>query len=226
MNFGSTDCYNSGAYWYKDVRHSKNNSGDSPLITAVRYGHLSCVEALIRVGADVNQTGQQSRTPLIEAVMQVLRTGNIGGRPDKSGAEVNVARLLEHASAERDYYKYSFQSIPKDKAAVDALTEGVSSNTREKIVVLLIKSGANVNKKDCTGETALIKALQRGHLRLAKLLIESKASMNVNTEALAGVLTQAAVRGDAEIVRFIVQSRVSAKTMYIHSCKALMAATV
>ena len=65
VNFRSTDCYtgksdyyNSGAYWYKDVRGGKNNPGDNPLITAVRCGHLSCVEALIHLGADVNQTGQ------------------------------------------------------------------------------------------------------------------------------------------------------------------------
>ena len=103
------------------------------MITAVRYGHLSCVEALIRLGADVNQTGQQSRTPLIEAVTQVLRTGNIGGRLDKSGAEVNATQILEPAASERDHYKYSFQSMSKDKAAMNALTEGVSSNIREKI---------------------------------------------------------------------------------------------
>ena len=146
VNNRSTDCYtgmfdyyNNGAYWYKDTRGGRNNPGDSPLITAVRYGHRSCVEALIRLGADVNQTGQQSRTPLIEAVTQVLRTGNIGGRPDKSGAEVNVTHILEPAEADRDYYKYSFQSISKDKAAMDALTEGVSSNTRENIVMNVMK---------------------------------------------------------------------------------------
>ena len=44
---------------------------------------------------------------------------------------MNATQILEPAATERDYYKYSFQSIPKDKPATDALTEGTSSHTRE-----------------------------------------------------------------------------------------------
>ena len=47
----------------------------------------------------------------------------------------------------------------------------------------------------------------------------------MDREALAKVLTEAAIEGNTEIVRFIVQSRVNPKTMYSHSCNALMAAT-
>ena len=69
--------------------NTQNSDGTSPLVTAVRHCHLTCVESLISVGADVNQADQQGSSPLMEAVMQGKCTTNSTQSEFKSGAEVN-----------------------------------------------------------------------------------------------------------------------------------------
>jgi len=74
---------------------------------------------------------------------------------------------------------------------------------RRPLVDLLLKSGAKVNDKNHSGETALHYAAANGHKAVAEALLKNKADVNARSETGATPLALAQASGKADVVALL-----------------------
>jgi ankyrin repeat protein len=160
----------------------------SPLADTIKAGDRQDALALIRAGADVNQTQNDGTTPLHWAVYQVdpelvstlLRneaganvSNDFGATPLSQAARVanaDMVAMLLDAGADPDMANSDGQT-PLMLAAWTGVVE---------VAELLINHGANVNAEErWTGQSALMWAASRNHAGMAELLIASGADVHV-----------------------------------------------
>ena len=126
---------------------------------AAADGHVTCLKAAIDAGADVNifdqPTGQRKE------ILDAIHTFSSGGAYDTS----KYAEL---------YFETTDLHDPPQKTALILSAE----NGHNECVELLIKVGADVNKKDTLGRTPLMAAVESGHHECADLLIQAGADVN------------------------------------------------
>lgn len=127
--------------------NSRNKFGDTALRLAVMGNRAPVVRKLVESGAKINTVNDEGLSPLVSSV--------INGRDDialfliQSGADANIDS------------RYPYRP---------ALTQA-AINWDEKLTEALLKAGADVNKTDYHGKTALQFALGRnGHEQVAKLI--------------------------------------------------------
>lgn len=125
-----------------NVNHP-NDAGDTALIIASRWGHANTARFLIEKGAKVNARNNKNSTALLVAarhdcvdVLQVLldNGANVHAR-DKKG-----------------------RSVLHRAVAGMWLIEGVPVKTKERMVDILLKAGADPNVRDVAGKTAADRA--------------------------------------------------------------------
>ena len=164
------------------------------VVYAARYGHDTCLQAIIDAGADVNTRGKQGYTALICAAqfgndkcLEILF---------KSGADVNLKKqhgysALHYASnGSKLYHVKCVHSLVQAGADVNIasytgitplmIAAGCTSN--DDCVNMLIKPGADVNASDHYWENSLVTAVQRGTKDNVKILIAEGA----NVDSVAG----------------------------------------
>jgi ankyrin repeat protein len=128
----------------------QNSIGDSPLALACANRLYNHAEFLINKGADVNQTDNEGRTPLVHAVLTEPASNRCNTRTIQNlinaGANINVV----------------------DAEGNTLLAEAVSSGNT-KIVRLLVNSGIE-DVENNNGETAHRIALLNGDAEMLKLL--------------------------------------------------------
>ncbi|KAK3687409.1 ankyrin repeat-containing domain protein [Podospora appendiculata] len=170
----------------------RSADGMYPLHLAAMSGRLKAARLLIRAGADVDSKEKKGRTPLHWACIH---------------NHFEVARLLIQAGAD----------IHAGNA--NKRTPLVSAVLNPRIVSLLIRHGADVNKSDFQDCQPLAIAAHNGALEAVRLLIDSGADINhrdwegdtalceagadfrnVNDHGW-GVLHQLATGGDVELMR-------------------------
>ncbi|KAH6879707.1 hypothetical protein BKA70DRAFT_1576152 [Coprinopsis sp. MPI-PUGE-AT-0042] len=198
---------------------------DSPLMLAVRRGHLACAKALLSLpGVDANLLGDRSQNALmcaaayghIECVQLLTEVPDIDFRAADSlgrtpltlaaggghtevvkllvglpGIDINAAdrygltALIRASSAghtavvkellsaqEIDVNLASFRSAYYcGRGKKTALTAAASEGHINIVKQLLEVPGINVNVPDAAGETALSKALAKGHREIVDLLL-------------------------------------------------------
>jgi len=113
-----------------ELTHKLDESGMTPLITAVFWGKLNSARKLINLGADVNERGENQDTPLIWACIK-------GNKP--------MARLLIQQGADVN---------AKNSKGMTCMHFVVEHEDRG-LVDLLLKNGARINAKDNDGVTPL-----------------------------------------------------------------------
>jgi ankyrin repeat protein len=138
-----------------DVNH-QNAVGDTALIMASRYDHLSVVKCLLENGAEIDIRNKKWSTALLVAarhdaidVLEILlRYGAHPRVKDKKG------RTPLHRAVEGIW-----------------LVDGVPGTVKEDMVRKLLRAGANPDAKDLEGKTAAQRAgWLRGSEGLRKLL--------------------------------------------------------
>ncbi len=85
----------------------------------------------------------------------------------------------------------------------------------EKRAIELIKDGANLEKKDTLGYTALIRASQRGHVEVVKALLDAGAKVNEKNNEGYTALIWASKNGHVEVVEALLDAgeKVNEKTL-------------
>jgi ankyrin repeat protein len=136
------------------------------------------VMLLIRSGANVNAKDKQGRTALMEAA--------------RNGCETIVPLLINNGA-----------DVKNSTALIDAVESyGNDEDKKERIVMLLIRSRANVNAKDEQGRTALLEAARNGYEKMVQLLIDNGTDVNAATMAI-----RAAVKiGNERIVKLLIDA--------------------
>ncbi|GIY72668.1 transient receptor potential cation channel subfamily A member 1 homolog [Caerostris darwini] len=132
----------------------KNLSGNTALHLAVSKGHLEIVEILLKKGADVKTTFDNSSHPLHLAAI----SGNVD----------IVKCLLKHGAAVNCVN--NFGETPLHKAAAYNASD---------VIDFLLKNGANLESHDNSHFTPLLIAVAEGHVDAIKTLLKYKAKINV-----------------------------------------------
>ena len=128
---------------------------ESPLMTAIRYSHVQCLNELIAAGADVNE-GTDDHTPVTLAL-----------RPRGIEADEQCLDLLVNAGSDLDSPRFATGDTPLIYVCRDDIK-----------VKILIRKGTDVNAKNRDGSTALMRAAVDGIHRSVKLLLEAGADVN------------------------------------------------
>mmetsp|Transcript_18800 Transcript_18800/g.18916 ORF Transcript_18800/g.18916 Transcript_18800/m.18916 type:complete len:404 (+) Transcript_18800:38-1249(+) len=158
-----------------------NRAGLSPLVVAVRRGHLNIVNALLELGADSNihDIGKRVGTPLIQAIRQRIP---------------KLVRRLLQAGAHVDLSNYCGQT---------ALMEAVDCEDPS-LVMILLSAGATVNLQDQNGRTALFKAST--NVSITRLLVDAKANLNIQDKEGRTALIESSFRGNVDVVKCLLHS--------------------
>jgi len=163
-----------------DINES-DKFGWTALIKAANYNHKKIVKLLIENGADINKEKEDGETALDFAM--------------QNGHEEVVKFLIENGADldKRNYFYYFNILDPKYKRLIiknkknwdendmhAALIWSIENNYIEGVKIL-IKKGANVNKK-IYRSFPIILAAEKGRTEIVKLLIENGANVNVKTD--------------------------------------------
>ncbi len=139
------------------IANSKNNRGQTCLITASSRGYKDIVSLLLENNADIELTYNSNSNALIAA----SRRGHI---------EV-VRLLLKHGANPNVSRGY------RGTAINSAIYKGYND-----VIKLLIDNGGDTNIPDKTGRTPLFEAIVYGKIALMKLLLEKGADINIQDE--------------------------------------------
>lgn len=134
---------------------SKDDSGFTPLHTAVFAAHAEVAEFLLSKGADVNAREKNGATPLI--------IGAMGGRVEVDGQAGVEALLLTHKA----------DINAKSANGMTALHVAALLGHAD-VVKLLLAKGADLNAKDEKDNTPSDYAAQQGRQEVLKLLSASR----------------------------------------------------
>ena len=160
-------------------KNAVNQYGESALQVAVEKGSLEMVDALLDHGANANNVSlmPQARAPLLIAAEQ----GNeeIVSRLLEAGANVNFkdeqGKTALHYASSREVGKLLLEAnaeiTAEDLNGRAPLHEMALRGDYELIEEALFY-GADPNKADSNGRTALLEASQKGHTAVAALLQE------------------------------------------------------
>jgi ankyrin repeat protein len=170
--------------------NGKSKNGETALMYGVCGGDSKLLKLLLKRGADVNARDNEGATPLMWAVSKC----DPHARSWKIEGEALAGNQNELSPKANDRVVRGLQaSVMTWWRALKRLL--LPSEPQEDVVRLLVENGAELNAKDKTGASALMKAIRSGSFAIARLLIAGGAQSN---------MTIAAALGDKESVgRFI-----------------------
>ncbi|WP_339045609.1 ankyrin repeat domain-containing protein [Candidatus Mesenet endosymbiont of Agriotes lineatus] len=163
----------------------KDDKGHTPLHKAVLYQHCNLIRVLIELGAKVNTKGVYGWTPLhsavlthnLEMVSTLLELRTPKCKKDEDG------NLPIHLAAELGYLEIT--GVLCDKNTVNAINFFGSTplhlaaiKGHIEVAKILYGSGANIDKQDKKGNTALIIATKNNHTPLVRFLLQRGADYN------------------------------------------------
>jgi hypothetical protein len=170
-----------------DEEAARDPSRDLSLVAAATRGRLGEVEQLIEEGASVEARGTAERTALVAAAY---------------GNHVDVAQALIEAGAD-----VNDQDATQQSAYLIATSE-VGDDPR--LLELTLDAEADVDAKDSYNGTGLIRAADRGYVRIVRRLLETDIDVDhVNrldwTALLEAVILGSGDAAHTEVVRLLVE---------------------
>ena len=161
---------------------------DGELIVAARAGDVGRVRSLLERDAAVDARDASGVTALVAAAY---------------GNNVDVARSLIEAGADVNV------KDERQQSAYLIATSEVGDDPR--LLELTLANGADVDAKDSYNGTGLIRAADRGHVRIVERLLEMEVEIDhVNrlgwTALLEAIILGGGDRGHTEVVRLLVEA--------------------
>jgi hypothetical protein len=161
-----------------DVNRADGN-GNTPVLVVSLNGHLSLVRYLVKtLDADVNKASDKGTTPLMIAVdnghLAVVECllKDLGADAYKASAKGTTPLMIAVDNGHLAVVEYLMRehSANLNQARQDGATALLLAAQRGNlnIVQCLVEFGADVNQRNCKGNTALIAASYGKHEKLAK----------------------------------------------------------
>ena len=201
----------------------KNFTNDA-LVRASEKGQLEVVRLLLARGGDANAKNQYGNVALIEAsrngyveLVKLLLA---------YGADVN-AKDASNMSALTGASGLVTWAVPCSDVAYFKKNRCTISTTRFssahfEVANLLITSGARVNDKDNSGNTAIMLASLAHQAEIVKLLIASRADVNLRTNDDETILMNLAkFGGSIDVMRLLLRGRIDVDAKDKHGNSAL-----
>ncbi|XP_032222622.2 fibronectin type 3 and ankyrin repeat domains 1 protein isoform X2 [Nematostella vectensis] len=186
--------------------------GMSPLMIASQKGYTSIVEILIERGADVNYVSGSGKTSLMLAcfgghlkVATILHEhGVILTYKDNGGSNaLHWAVDGDRDDCIRWLLNCGVKVDEADDSGWSPLVRLATVDGSEHTARTLLDYGADVNKRDKTGRTALMAAALNGNLRLCQLLIQHGADQTLTNENGRTCLDFAESFGRKDVAQFL-----------------------
>ena len=167
---------------------ASSDAEEARLISAAQRGDLRSVESLLGRGASVDARDENGRTALVAAAYE---------------NQVDVARVLVEAGASVNAKDETEQS------AYLISTSEVGDDPR--LLGLTLRNGANVKSLDSYKGTGLIRAAERGHVRIVEELLKTNIDVDHVNELGWTALLEAIILGDGgprhtQVVRLLVEA--------------------
>ena len=166
---------------------ARDQSGSTALHVAAYYGHASCVELILRAGAEVNALDGHGQTPLFHACG--------GGHADVAQALFQAGGSVQFVDGEGRSLLHWAAVGGHDEVCTMLLSrnlpvDGVDNSGRTPLhnaafgnhgrtLAVLLQAGANADLQDDAGITALHWAASTGSLDVVELLLHAYAYVNV-----------------------------------------------
>lgn len=125
----------------------KREMYEPPLSVAAKYGYTEALQFLLSQGAKIDIEDYLGDTPLITSVRC--------GQPEP-------AQILIAAGADVTRMPYSPNHAEESQLMIVVRSERFSVDEKVELIPRMVGAGADVNKRDATGDTPLIKAVRFG----------------------------------------------------------------
>lgn len=159
--------------------------GETPLTLAVQRESSDMIQFLVEMGSDPNLMNPFGETPLLKLVLfQTL--------PEMCKYLIGLPKSDLNLSNKKT----------RETPLMIASREG-----KIEIVKLLVENGADIDKTDLHGETALWKAYYNFYSKVVDYLFEKGSNANVTNNSSETLLTMSADRGDLAMVQFLVEKK-------------------
>jgi uncharacterized protein len=161
---------------------------DGELIVAARAGDVDRVRSLLERDADVDARDASGATALVAAAYS---------------NHVDVARSLIEAGADVNV------KDERQQSAYLIATSEVGDDPR--LLELTLANGADIDARDSYNGTGLIRAADRGHVRIVERLLDTEVEIDhVNrlgwTALLEAIILGGGDRGHTQVVRLLVEA--------------------
>lgn len=215
-------------FFSRESMEQVDNGGTTAVHQAARQNHVDMLRVMIGKGVDVNiaqdAPAEAGNTPLHEACAR----GNVGAAEllMKSGADDTILNVKGETAAHLLMNKraYGGDMRPEERAAILAalqhtdlpgsggrtplmrMLQQLDLNSKTELLPLLLDKGADVNRRDDGGNTALIIAMDnQGYKGVAKQLIRAGADINAENRNGDTALHLALRWGDQESAIFMIK---------------------
>lgn len=170
--------------------------GDTPLIFAVRNGHLNVVKRLLQhPHIDVNAPGTRGLTPLMWSIFCLGSIDN-----EDYGQYFDIFTTLMEVPL--------LQLVRSCVLGATVLHYACHGNLVYILKLLCNDSRCNpafVNKKDTFGDTALMKAVWKGHLDIVKELDIEGTDYNTKNKYGTTLIETARMRNKDKVLEYLIQ---------------------
>jgi pectate lyase len=196
---------------------------EGPEGTALHYavgkGDTQVVQLLIAHGADVNAEGRhpQGNTPLHVATRQGKR--EIAILLINRGADINIKNSAGKTPldlATSGNRSEIAKLLIEKGAVVNNIHTAVSFENIEK-VRSLVETGVDVNEKDDSGMTPLLRAVAGKHTEVAEFLIESGADVNAGNKQSIVPLYRALWNRDLAMVKLLLENGADVNAQHVQT---------
>ncbi|OQD59911.1 hypothetical protein PENPOL_c019G03493 [Penicillium polonicum] len=178
----------------------KDIIGNTAFHLAARQGHITAGKILREVGADHEAKNENGITLLTEAA----RCGH-----------VRFVEWLLHGGAK-------IETSARSEGALQA----ASLQGHQRVVVILLGAGADVNAQGGHYGNALQAAAYRGNTEIVQLLLEAHADVNAQDGHYGNALQTAAFGGNTETVQLLLEAHADINAQGGYCGNALQAATI
>jgi len=175
-----------------------NNNGDTPLMLAIMNNNLELPEILFKNGAAYNSKNKKGKNVLMYAceygnafvVEKVIGIYNTFGL-NYTDSDGNTALMFAIENNKHiDIMLNDRRLEKKEEGVVDLNSYQVDividlKKNYDSITSLLIKNGADLNKTNNKGNTALLISIMRRNIYIATLLIKNGADITINKDKIS-----------------------------------------
>jgi ankyrin repeat protein len=194
-------------------------------------GDSESAELLMAHGADPQARKSSGLTVLHSAFIYPCNNKPLIQKLVENGADVNAeyegVKVLHLAAknATGAIVKYLIEKgadvMAKTKKGSSVLHFATENEDPERIFMLLAKMGADIEEKDASGRTCLLRVNQPGCRLLVKFLVERGANVKAKSNGGNTILHTAEVLEDTELVKYLLEKGANAKAANVLGVSAL-----
>ena len=201
--------------------------GYSALMLAAASGNNSCVEQLINAGADVKEQAVDRMTPLmfaakggcdecVNTLLGSMASSDKVWQVDKKDTNGMTALMF---AARGGHYECMHVLIhcrgvhvnELDKYSETALMHASRSYTDVPIlgdncIILLLEKGADIDRQNKNGKTALMIAVENGHVEKTRIFLQNGADVNIQDSCRNTAVMLAVKAGGSRCLSLLIEA--------------------